>query len=85
MTGKTIRVSGIVEPDAVNVGTTWNFTLKDVSLSADTLAVTYSGAVPDSFKVGQQIVVEGKYDTARSLFEGTSIVVKCASKSQPGS
>ena len=80
--GQTIRVSGILEPDAAKTGLTWNFTLKDASSDA-TLAVIYSGAVPDTFKVGQQIVVEGKYDTAKEVFEGTSIIVKCASKYQP--
>jgi len=80
--GQAIRVSGILEPDAAKTGLTWNFTLKDASSDA-TLAVTYIGAVPDTFKVGQQIVVEGKYDTTRGVFEGTSIIVKCASKYQP--
>ena len=50
-------------------------------MGADTLAVTYSGAVPDTFKPGQQIVVEGKYNSATSIFQGSSIIVKCASKS----
>lgn len=82
LAGQTVRVSGIVQPDAAKVGLTWNFTLKDASSNA-TLAVTYSGVVPDTFKVGQQIVVEGKYDSAKGVFEGTSIIVKCASKYQP--
>jgi cytochrome c-type biogenesis protein CcmE len=80
--GQTVRVSGILEPDAAKTGLIWNCTLKDASSDA-TLAVTYSGAVPDTFKVGQQVVVEGKYDTANGIFRGTSIIVKCASKYQP--
>ena len=80
--GQTVRVSGILEPDAAKTELIWNFTLKDASSDA-TLAVIYSGAVPDTFKVGQQIVVEGKYDMAKGVFEGTSIIVKCASKYQP--
>ncbi|MGA3094142.1 MAG: cytochrome c maturation protein CcmE [Dehalococcoidales bacterium] len=82
LAAQTVRVSGILQPDPVKQGLTWNFTLKDVS-SDESLPVTYSGAVPDTFKVGQQIVVEGKYDTAKGVFEGTSIIVKCASKYQP--
>jgi len=79
---QTVRVSGILQPDPVKQGLTWSFTLKDIS-SGESLPVTYSGAVPDTFKVGQQIVVEGKYDMAKEVFEGTSIIVKCASKYQP--
>lgn len=82
LSGQTVRVSGIVEEGAANQGMTWNFTLKDVSSGA-TLAVTYSGAVPNTFQVGQQIVVEGKYDAASGVFQGTSMTVKCASKYQP--
>jgi cytochrome c-type biogenesis protein CcmE len=82
--GKTVEVSGIVQPDAAKNGLTWTFTLKDVSTS-DTLAVNYSGAMPDTFQVGGQIVVEGKYNASTHIFEGTSIIVKCASKSAPGS
>jgi cytochrome c-type biogenesis protein CcmE len=83
LAGQTVRVSGIVQPDSAKNGLIWTFTMKDVSTS-DTLAVTYSGAIPDSFKIGQQVVVEGKYDAAKSVFSGTSIIVKCASKSEPG-
>jgi cytochrome c-type biogenesis protein CcmE len=82
LANQTVRVSGIVQPDAAKQGLTWSFTLKDVSSSA-TLAVNYSGAVPDTFQVGQQIVVEGKYDAAKAVFAGNSMTVKCASKYQP--
>jgi cytochrome c-type biogenesis protein CcmE len=80
--GQTVRVSGIVQPDAAKQGLNWDFTLKDVSSDA-TLEVIYNGTVPSTFQVGQQIVVEGKYDTATGIFEGTSMAVKCASKSVP--
>ncbi len=83
MAGQTERVSGIVQPDAAKVGMVWTFTLKDVNTS-DTLAVTYNKAMPDTFGVGQQIVVEGIYNSSSHIFEGTSIIVKCASKAQPG-
>lgn len=82
LTGQTVRVSGIVQSDAAKTGLTWDFTIKDVSTSA-TMAVTYSGAVPSTFGVGQQVVIEGKYNAATSVFEGTGITVKCASKYQP--
>jgi len=81
LAGQTARVSGILEPEPVKQGLIYTFTLQDPEVGADTLAVTYSGAVPDTFKPGQQIVVEGKYNSATSIFQGSSIIVKCASKS----
>ena len=85
LSGQTLRVSGIVEPDAAKDGLTWHFSLKDISVEGDTLAVTYSGPMPDTFKVGQQIVVEGKYDTASGVFKASQVIVKCSSKYTPES
>ena len=80
LAGQTVRVSAIVQPDAVKQGLTWTFTLKDEASASAELAVTYSGVVPDTFKIGQQVVVEGKYDAASGGFQCSSIIVKCASK-----
>jgi cytochrome c-type biogenesis protein CcmE len=82
LSGQTVRVSGILQPDPVKDGLVWSFTIKD-DTSGDTLPVTYRGSVPDTFKVGNQIVVEGKYNASSGVFEGTTIVVKCASKYEP--
>jgi cytochrome c-type biogenesis protein CcmE len=74
LAGQTIRVSGIVDQIAppAKVG----LTLK--------LSVVYNGTTPpDTFKPGQQAVVEGKYDTASGSFKGTNIIVKCGSKYEP--
>jgi len=84
LANQTVRVTGIVAPDAAKNGLTWHFTLLDMTNQAIKLSVTYSGTVPDTFKVGQQIVVEGKYDATKAVFEADSIIVKCSSKYQPG-
>ena len=81
---QTVRVSGIVLPDAAKDGLVWHFTLQDVNSPDQTLAVVYSGSVPDTFEIGQQAVVEGKYDAASGVFQADDIIVKCASKVQPG-
>jgi cytochrome c-type biogenesis protein CcmE len=83
LTGQTIRVSGIVDPNVpiAKDGLTYHFTLLDTTNSDIKLSVVYNGATPpEAFKSGQQAVVEGKYDAASGAFKGTSIVVKCASK-----
>ena len=86
LAAQTVRVSGIVDSAVppTKEGLTYHFTLLDVSDQNLKLVVVYNGATPpDTFKVDQQVVVEGKYDAAAGVFKGTSIIVKCASKSQP--
>jgi len=82
ISGQTVRVSGNVADDVVKDGLEMQFTILDMSDSETSLPVFYSGAVPDTFKVGNQVVVEGKY-TAGGLFEAESIIVKCGSKYIP--
>ena len=84
LAAQTVRVSGILEAPPTKEGLIYNFTLLDVADQSLKLAVVYNGATPpDTFKPGQQAVVEGKYDAASGIFRGTSIIVKCASKYQP--
>jgi cytochrome c-type biogenesis protein CcmE len=58
------------------------FTLNDVIGSDVSLPVVYRGAVPDTFKVGNGVIVEGTY-TADGIFEATAILARCASKYLP--
>ena len=82
ITGQTVRVSGNVADDVVKDGLEMRFTILDMSDSETSLPVVYSGAVPDTFKVGNQVVVEGKYTTI-GIFEAETIIVKCGSKYIP--
>jgi len=81
ITGQTVRVSGNVADDVVKNGLELRFTILDMSDSETSLPVVYSGAVPDTFKVGNQVVVEGKY--TGGVFEAEAIIVKCGSKFIP--
>ncbi|MFC1866348.1 cytochrome c maturation protein CcmE [Chloroflexota bacterium] len=78
---QTIRVSGNVADDVDREGLDMSFTILDLSNDDVSLPVFYNGAVPDTFKVGNQIVVEGKYSA--SIFEADNIIVKCGSKYEP--
>ncbi len=83
--GQSVRVNGTVVPGSIEQetqGLALKFIIKDVELAA-TLPVVYHGAVPDTFKAGNDVVVEGKY-TAEGTFEATTILTKCASKYIPG-
>ncbi len=76
---QTLRVGGNVSPGSVQ----WDpknlrllFTIQDEKAS---IAVDYEGVVPDSFKPGGEIIVEGTY-TGDGKFKATTIMPKCASK-----
>ena len=83
ISGQTVRVSGNVANDVKRDGLEMRFTILDMSNSETSLPVVYSGAVPDTFKVGNQVVVEGKYTTTAGIFEAEAIIVKCGSKYIP--
>jgi cytochrome c-type biogenesis protein CcmE len=44
------------------------------------VAVNYRGSVPDLFKAGADVVVEGKLNGAGDRFEADVLLTKCASK-----
>ena len=76
---ESIRVGGTVSPASVK----WDprelkllFTIEDEKSS---LAVDYKGVVPDSFKPGKEVIVEGIYND-EGKFSATTIMPKCASK-----
>ena len=84
LVGQSIRVNGTVVPGTIEQdagGLGIKFVIKDVELSA-TMPVVYRGAVPDTFKADNDVVVEGKY-TAEGTFEASNILTKCASKYAP--
>jgi len=76
---QTIRVGGNVSPDSVQ----WD--PKDLRLlfkiedDKSSLNIDYRGVVPDSFKPGREVVVEGTYKN-NGQFMATTIMPKCASK-----
>ena len=76
---QTIRVGGNVSTDFIQ----WDakdlrllFKIEDDQAS---LEVDYRGVVPDSFKPGREVVVEGKY-SGEGQFIASTIMPKCASK-----
>ena len=58
--------------------------LKDVQgHAAARVPVSYRGSVPDLFKVGRHIVVEGKLRNGVFIASPGSLVTKCPSKYAP--
>ncbi len=81
-TGKQVRVVGEIVPGSVNQDTknfTLSFTIADGNVS---LPVVYQGVVPDTFKEGTDIVVEGKSDQ-QGVFQASQLITKCPAKYEP--
>ncbi len=90
LAGRTgaVRLAGIVvgpvRGDAYDGGL--RFKLKDMSGdSKTTVAVLYTGSVPDLFKVGRQIVVDGRLRQGTFVTKPGSMITKCPSKYAPKS
>jgi cytochrome c-type biogenesis protein CcmE len=74
------RVLGPVAGDAHGAGL--RFRLRDVKGTA-TVPVVYRGSVPDLFRVGRDILVEGRLMNGRFVTAPGSMITKCPSKYVP--
>jgi cytochrome c-type biogenesis protein CcmE len=60
------------------------FALRDIGeKSATTVPVRYAGSVPDLFKVGRHIVLDGRLRNGTFIAEPGSMITKCPSKYAP--
>jgi len=60
------------------------FVLRDIEgKTKTTIPVVYTGSVPDLFKVGRHIVVDGSVRNGMFVSEPGSMVTKCPSKYAP--
>lgn len=77
-----IRLAGNVVAGSVKNGpgeTRTDFMLAGQS-GPETIHVQYQGLLPDNFKEGMPVVVEGLYKPASHEFTANSILLKCPSK-----
>ena len=82
----TVQLAGLVvgpvRGDAHDGGL--RFKLKDISGdSRATVVVLYTGSVPDLFKVGRHVVVDGQLQRGTFVAEPGSMITKCPSKYAP--
>lgn len=72
--GTRIRMGGLVEDGSVDRGSgkTVSFRVTD---TAKTMNVIYTGVLPDLFREGQGVVVEGRLD-GQGQFEADSVLAK---------
>ncbi len=57
-----------------------SFLLQDKDNPTKTLAVAYKGAVPDTFKAGAEVIVEGGFKPEARTFQAATLMTKCPSK-----
>ncbi len=82
---QTVRVAGVVQAGSIirnDSQQQLQFTMAD---SGQSMRVTYSGVIPDIFRPGIQVVVEGQYKNSggnQGLFQAQTLLAKCPSKFQ---
>ncbi len=76
-----VKVNGQVAPGSVQQDSarSLRFTLTE---GGQSLPVIYEGAVPDAFKAGVDVVVEGRLNPT-GVFQANAILTKCPSKYVP--
>jgi cytochrome c-type biogenesis protein CcmE len=80
-TGRIVRVAGVVQDGSIvrdNATQTVQFNMVQ---GTDVLPIRYSGIVPDIFRAGITVVVEGK-PGASPIFQAQTLLAKCPSKFQ---
>ena len=81
-TDEGIRIAGIVADGSI----TRNRDVREVSFaiqgtSKDTIMpVFYKGIVPDIFRDGASVVLEGKYNRGKNMFYAATLMTSCPSK-----
>ncbi len=79
--GETIKING--KADAIQKSQMdYEFLVR--GSNGNQVRVTYRGVVPDTFKEGADVVVEGSYDSAEKVFRCTTLLAKCPTKYEPG-
>lgn len=81
--GEQVRVSGKVVGGTVQTDSEAGiFSFSVADSGGATMPVVYEGIVPDTFKAGANVVVEGEL-TPLGVFEATFLLAKCPSKYEP--
>jgi cytochrome c-type biogenesis protein CcmE len=81
--GEVIKVNGkVIDGTIQKSQLDYRFGIHGVT-AANIVQVEYHGVVPDTFKNGSDVVVEGKYDSRSKVFHATTLLAKCPTKYEP--
>ena len=80
--GETIKVNGKVQKGSIHKqNIDYSFVIH--GKPQNIVQVNYHGIVPDTFKDGSDVVVEGSYDPQAAKFHATTLLAKCPTKYEP--
>ncbi len=78
--GARTKVTGTVVPGSIRrEGSKLHFRVRDRD-GTEAIPVVYSGVVPDPFRDGREVIVEGRLAGGTFVGERDSLVTKCPSK-----
>ena len=77
--GKSYQLTGKVVNGSIKRGETTTFRVRDREGSAS-VPVRYTGAIPDPFRDGREIIIKVRKQGATFVGEKDSLVTKCPSK-----
>ena len=78
--GQSYELTGKVVADSVSrAGDELRFRIRDRD-GTESVPVVYSGVVPDPFREGREVIVEGELRQGTFVAERDSLVTKCPSK-----
>lgn len=84
--GENVRVSGEVLPGSVEQeaqGRILKFTVIDADGKGSlSLPVVYQGVVPDTFKAGSEVIIEGQLNSD-GIFQANILMARCPSRYEP--
>ena len=80
-TTQSVRVAGVVQAGSIARDDQKQIVNFVITQGTDALRVTYSGIVPDIFREGIEVVVEGHY-SSQGPFQAQTLLAKCPSKFQ---
>ena len=78
-----VRLSGMVKAEHIEKSENpvqIRFSLQDLEDVAQSVPVIYTGVVPDGFKIGAEVTVEGKWSEKDKAFAVHTMTTKCPSK-----
>ncbi len=71
-----VKVAGVVPQESGGI----RFLLEDKENSAQAMWISYAGAIPEAFKPGAEVIVDGTYHGAGQDFKAHTLITSCPSK-----
>ncbi|MDX6615628.1 MAG: cytochrome c-type biosis protein CcmE [Solirubrobacterales bacterium] len=79
--GTSYQLTGKVVPGSIkHQGEQLDFRVADRDNASKSIPVTYTGTVPDPFRDGREVIVNGKVQDGTFVGEKDTLVTKCPSK-----